>query len=216
MPDPEDLPAEYASPPCFMHELTPEFRAYSENAARVDVNRWRTAERKRLIAERMAWTLDERTQKTEAIAKKLDDAVDGTGNRIISLYWPFKGEPDLRNWLIQRIEHGGRIALPVVTEKNRPLEFRLWSPGEPLERGIWNILVPAHGAVVMPDIIIAPVVGFDAANYRLGYGGGYFDRTLAVAPKKPRVIGVGYSASRIRTIYPQTYDIPMDLVITDE
>jgi 5,10-methenyltetrahydrofolate synthetase len=114
------------------------------------------------------------------------------------------------------MDHGGRIALPVVIEKGKPLEFRLWSPGEPLERGVWNILVPLRRNVVSPDVVIAPVVGYDAENYRLGYGGGFFDRTLAAAPKKPFVIGVGYGASRIRTIYPQPHDIKMDVIVTDE
>jgi 5,10-methenyltetrahydrofolate synthetase len=216
MPDPEDLPSEYASPPCFMHELMPEFRAPSRDSAWRDVTRWRRAERERLIGERLTWSADRRLASSETIARKLDEVIGKAGNRIISLYWPFKGEPDLRNWLIQLIERGGRIALPVVVEKNAPLEFRLWSPGEPLERGIWNILVPAHGVAVMPDIVIAPVVGFDAANYRLGYGGGYFDRTLAAAPRKPLAIGIGYGPSRVSTIYPQPHDIAMDLIVTDE
>ena len=80
------------------------------------------------------------------------------------------------------IERGGRIALPVVIKKGWPLEFRIWGPGDPLERGVWNILVPSHGPAVQPDVVIAPVVGFDQANYRLGYGGGFFDRTLAAMP----------------------------------
>lgn len=216
MPDPDELPAEYASPPCFMHEVMPEFRAPAQGASGSDVARWRKAERERLIAERMAWSADIRMARSETIARKLNRAIGKPGNRIVSLYWPFKGEPDLRSWLIQLIERGARIALPVVVEKKAPLEFRLWAPGEPLERGIWNILVPAHGAVVMPDIVIAPVVGFDAENYRLGYGGGYFDRTLAAAPEKPLAIGIGYGESRIRTIYPQPHDIAMDMIVTDE
>jgi 5,10-methenyltetrahydrofolate synthetase len=216
MPDAEDLPSEYASPPCYMHELMPEFRTPSQGSAWSDVAHWRKAERERLIGARMAMSADQRAARSEAIASKLDEAIDRVGNRIVSLYWPFKGEPDLRNWLIRLIERGARIALPVVVEKNAPLEFRLWSPGEPLERGIWNILVPAHRAVVMPDIVIAPVVGFDAANFRLGYGGGYFDRTLAAAPKRPLAIGIGYGLARIDTIYPQLHDIAMDLIVTDE
>ena len=216
MPDPDELPREFASPPCFMHELMPEFSGPAQSVAWSDVARWRKAERERLISERMAWNADLRMARSETIARKLDQAIDKVGNRIVSLYWPFKGEPDLRNWLIQLIERGARIALPVVVQKGAPLEFRLWAPGEPLERGIWNILVPAHGAVVTPDIVIAPVVGFDDANYRLGYGGGYFDRTLAATPKKPFAIGIGYGSSRISTIYPQPHDIAMDLIVTDE
>ena len=177
---------------------------------------WRKAERKRLIEGRMAIGIDDRKIKSERIAEKAERAIGKVGGRTISLYWPFRGEPDLRNWLIEIVDRGGRIALPVVVEKNRPLEFRLWSPGEPLERGVWNILVPVRGTVVLPDVVIAPVVGFDAENYRLGYGGGFFDRTLAAAPRKPFVIGVGYVQSRIPTIYPQSHDIPMDVIVTDE
>jgi len=185
-------------------------------AAWSDVTRWRRAQRERLISERLTWSADLRAAKSETIVRRLDQAVGKVANRIISVYWPLKGEPDLRNWLIQLVERGAHIALPVVVEKRAPLEFRLWSPGEPLERGIWNILVPAHHTVVSPDIVIAPVVGFDAAGYRLGYGGGYFDRTLAAAVKKPFSIGIGYGSSRLPTIYPQPHDIAMDLIVTDE
>ena len=113
------------------------------------------------------------------------------------------------------IERGGRIALPVVIGKDWPLEFRVWSPGEPLERGVWNILVPARGPAVQPDIVVAPAVGFDSENYRLGYGGGFFDRTLAAMAIKPMILGVGYADSKLATIYPQPHDIPMDAIITD-
>ena len=85
-----------------------------------------------------------------------------------------------------------------------------------MERGVWNILVPSRGPSVQPDVVIAPVVGFDEAKYRLGYGGGFFDRTLAALSKRPFVVGVGYAQSRIQTIYPQAHDIPMDLIVTDE
>jgi 5-formyltetrahydrofolate cyclo-ligase len=100
-----------------------------------------------------------------------------------------------------------------VIQAGHPLEFRAWAPGEPLERGVWNILVPSDGPAVFPDVVIAPVVGFDAENYRLGYGGGFFDRTLAAMPRKPLVLGIGYAEARIDTIYPQPHDIPMDRII---
>jgi 5,10-methenyltetrahydrofolate synthetase len=106
-------------------------------------------------------------------------------------------------------------ALPVVVEKGQPLEFYLWQTGEALARGVWNIPIPAKPKPCRPDIVVAPVVGFDAACYRLGYGGGFFDRTLAAMAEKPRVIGIGYSGSRIATIYPQPHDIPMDIIVTE-
>lgn len=205
----------YASPPCFMHELSPDYRMPAGAGTWSDVTRWRKAERQRLIDARLLLDMDQRKAASDRIASNTANAIGKAAGKVVSFYWPFRGEPDLRNLMIEIIERGGRIALPVVIEKGRPLEFRLWAPGEPLERGVWNILVPARGAAVNPDVVIAPVVGFDAGNYRLGYGGGFFDRTLAAAPHKPFVVGVGYESARIPTIYPQPHDIPMDAIVTD-
>lgn len=220
MADEDDEPVtagDYASPPCFMHELQPDWRpAPAQTDAWADVARWRKAERKRLIDERLAIGADERAARSGRIAAGLDRTVGKVAGRIVSGYWPFRGEPDLRNWSIGVIERGGRIALPVVIDKGLPLEFRIWAPGDPLERGVWNILVPARGPAVEPDIVVAPVVGFDARNYRLGYGGGFFDRTLAALSKQALVVGVGYAEARIETIHPQPHDIPMSVIVTDE
>lgn len=214
-PDQSEI-REYASPPCFMHELSPEYRGETVRAdSWADVSRWRKAERQRLIEGRMALSADQRKLRSDRLADNLDAAIGKVAGRIVSSYWPFRGEPDLRNWGIRIIERGGRIALPVVIHKGWPLEFRVWNPGDPLERGVWNILVPSRGPAVLPDIVIAPVVGFDDANYRLGHGGGFFDRTLAAMPRKPLKIGVGFTTARIPTIYPQPHDIPMDRIVTD-
>ncbi len=207
---------EYSSPPCFMHELSPDFQPREEHSsAWGDVARWRKAERERLIAARLAMTASERTARAARIAAGLDRAIGPVSRRIVAVYWPFRGEPDLRNWSIRVIERGGRIALPVVIRKGWPLEFRIWSPGDPLERGVWDILIPSRGPAVDPDIVVAPVVGFDAANCRLGYGGGFYDRTLAAMARKPRTFGVGYAEARIPTIYPQPHDIPLGEIVTD-
>ncbi|RIK85036.1 MAG: 5-formyltetrahydrofolate cyclo-ligase [Hyphomicrobiales bacterium] len=216
--DNEASPAigEYASPPCFMHELSPDFQPKPERTgAWGDVARWRKAERQRLIDARLAMSAQERAGRAERIAAGLDRAIGRVSGRIVSAYWPFRGEPDLRNWTIRVIERGGRIALPVVIRKGWPLEFRIWAPGDPLERGVWNILVPSRGPAVEPDIVVAPVVGFDAANYRLGYGGGFYDRTLAAMTRRPLALGVGYETARIATIYPQPHDIALSAVVTD-
>ena len=216
--DPQDMAGEYASPPCFMHELTPDYRvapAGQQYSGGSDVARWRRAERRRLIDARLMLDPDERNCRSERIVSRLEAALCKSSGRLLAAYWPVRGEPDLRNWMIRNIERGSRIALPIVVAGNRPLEFRLWSPGDPLERGLWDMLVPARGTAVQPDVIIAPGVGFDEAGHRLGYGGGLLDRTLAAMPRKPQVIGVGFAESRIRTIYPQPLDVPMDLVVTD-
>jgi 5,10-methenyltetrahydrofolate synthetase len=181
-----------------------------------DIARWRKAERERLIAARLAIPADTRAVLSARIAERLDAIVGDVAGRVVSLYWPFRGEPDLRPWMAEIVARDGTPALPVVVEKARPLVFRAYRPGDRLEKGVWNIPVPAEGPPVVPAIVIAPLVGVDPENYRLGYGGGFFDRTLAALPEKPLVIGVGYAMQRIATIHPQPHDIPMDRIVTVE
>lgn len=207
----DEGPAQYASPPCFMHELDPAFQAAPADWA--DIRRWRKAERERLIDARLAIPADKRAAMSAKIAAGLDSAIGDVAGGMVSFYWPFRGEPDLRPWAETVNARRGRTALPIVVEKGQPLIFRAWREGEPLDKGIWNIPIPAQGEQVLPDVVIAPVVGIDPDNYRLGYGGGFFDRTLASMPRKPLVLGVGYAMQRIPTIYPQAHDVPMDRVV---
>lgn len=176
---------------------------------------WRKVERERLIAARLALPADVRTAHAAIIAEKLDAGLGDAGVKVIAIYWPFRGEPDLRSWAGKMSDQGATIALPIVVEKAAPLVFRSWKAGEKLEKGVWNIPIPAEGAVVIPDVVISPVVGFDGRNYRLGYGGGFYDRTLAALARRPVVIGVGYELQRIATIHPQPHDIAMDVVLTE-
>jgi 5,10-methenyltetrahydrofolate synthetase len=83
-----------------------------------------------------------------------------------------------------------------------------------MERGVWNIPQPRDTPTVAPNTVIAPLVGYDAGCYRLGYGGGFFDRTLAAMDERPRVVGVGHPVARLRTIHPQPHDIAMDAIVT--
>ena len=182
---------------------------------RAAIMAWRKAERERLIAARLALPAETRATMSLGIAAGLDAAIGDVSGRIVSLYWPFRGEPDLRSWLESINRRGGATALPLVIEKGRPLEFRAYRPGDRLEKGVWNIPVPAEGATVIPDVVIAPVVGYDPARYRLGYGGGFFDRTLAALPARPLVIGIGYAMQAIPTIHPLPHDIPMERIVTE-
>jgi 5-formyltetrahydrofolate cyclo-ligase len=216
--DDDDKPATFASPACFLHEVDPAYSGLPgplDLQAWTDVNRWRKSERERLITERLAIPAEIRGQQGEAIAAGVLAEIGDLTDRIVSAYWPFRGEPDLRPFLQTVAERGGRTALPVVVEKGRPLEFQLWRTGEALSRGVWNIPIPAERRPCLPDIVIAPVVCYDPSCYRLVYGCGFFDRTLAAMPKKPRVVGVGYSAAKLATIYPQLHDIPMDVIVTE-
>jgi 5-formyltetrahydrofolate cyclo-ligase len=151
----------------------------------------------------------------ERIAEGIDAIIGDVAGRTVSLYWPFRGEPDLRGWMNSLAARGGVAALPIVVAKGEPLIFRAYKQGDRLEKGVWNIPIPAEGEPVLPDVVISPIVGIDPHNYRLGYGGGFFDRTLAAMPRKPLVIGIGYELQRIATIYPQSHDIPMDRIVTE-
>jgi 5-formyltetrahydrofolate cyclo-ligase len=202
------------SPACFLHELDPAGSPRVDPQQALDVNRWRKAERERLIAARLKLDPEYRAAQTLAIAGDLDRLVPVTSGTIVSVYWPIRGEPDLRTWMHAKYAEGIRIALPEALVLDRPLVFREWRPGAPLARGLWNIPYPADGVEVVPTVILAPVVGFDPACYRLGYGGGFFDRTLARMSGGHLRIGLGYADALINTIFPQPHDIPMDLIVT--
>jgi 5,10-methenyltetrahydrofolate synthetase len=213
-----DAPGEFASPPCFAHELDAGagaggFTPVDRQQAR-DVARWRTAERARLIAARLATSPEDRRRTAAAVAAALDALLRPGPGMIVSLYWPFRGELDLRAWMAGAADRGARIALPVVVAKAQPLAFREWRPGCVMRRGVWNIPEPADGEALTPDVTLAPLVGFDPDGYRLGYGGGFFDRTLAALSPRPRAIGVGDAGAAIPTIFPQPHDVRMDVIVT--
>ncbi len=201
-----------------MHELDAEtlgFKSNPDEQTPIDVACWRKAERARLVAERMKISTHDRTRIASEIAEKLDAILDKVEERLIGVYWPMHGEPDLRPWM-ERVRTGGAVcALPVVVERKAPLVFRTWHPDTPLEKGIAGIPAPTHGDPVIPDVLVIPMIGFDRKCHRLGYGGGYYDRTLASLANRPRVIGIGYSQTTLHTIHPQPHDILMDVVITE-
>jgi len=217
--DEMDCLDEPSSPPCYIDEADPAYMGLSpvDRAAEGSgLQRWRSAERARLIEARRAIDPNVRKRYDRLIITKAKSFIGQVEGLMIALYWPIKGEPDLRPLAVEIARAGGTTALPVVTAPGLPLAFRFWRRGDPLLRGVWNIPVPnIQAPLVTPDVVIAPVVGFDSACYRLGYGGGYYDRTLVQLPPSTRAMGVGYNAARIGSIYPQSYDIPMDIVITE-
>ena len=182
--------------------------------AAADTARWRKSQRQALIAARLAVPADERARVAKEVAAILDQLLAPGPEHIISLYWPFRGELDLRDWMRSAHDRGARIALPVVMEKARPLVFREWSPGCRMERGVWNIPIPSDSDQIVPNIVISPLVGYDPGCFRLGYGGGFYDRTLAAMAKRPKVVGVGLPIAALPTIFPQPFDIPMDMIVT--
>jgi 5-formyltetrahydrofolate cyclo-ligase len=110
---------------------------------------------------------------------------------------------------------GGRVALPVVIARGQPLQFRCWTEKAAMAAGVWNIPHPAAGEPVYPSALVIPLVGFDDAGYRLGYGAAYYDMTIASFATRPLLVAVGFEFSRLPTIYPQPHDQPMDVIITE-
>ncbi len=202
-----------ASSPCMLHELGPDGAPLDAVQAR-DVANWRKATRQRLLQERSALTAEYRAQQALAIANALELILADLPSITLSLYWPIRAEPDLRTWMATLAANGVRIALPVAIALGQALVFREWRPHCRLARGLWKIPYPADGAEIIPTVTIAPLVGFDRGCYRLGYGGGFFDRTLAQLTPKPLAIGIGYPSAVLQTIFPQPHDIPMDWIVT--
>jgi 5-formyltetrahydrofolate cyclo-ligase len=179
-----------------------------------EVKAWRRGERERLIALRQAVPTADRRQWGDRIGAALHNLLAERPG-ILGVYWPFRAEFDPRPLIEAAVAMGRTVALPVVVDKKGPLEYRAWRPGEPLVDGVWNIPVPEKRELVTPAVALAPLVGFDDACYRLGYGGGYFDRTLAVLSPRALAIGIGFELQRLETIYPQSFDVPMDLIVTE-
>jgi 5,10-methenyltetrahydrofolate synthetase len=212
--DDPDLPA---SAPCFVGEFASEGPDPADLGA---VALWRRGERRRLLAARAALPVASRAPIEAALAAHLDSMLEerfgDPAGRVISAYWPIKGEPDLRGWMAGLHARGARVALPVVETPGTPLVFRVWEPGLRMVRGHWNIPVPPPDAArVVPEIALAPLVGWDGEAYRLGYGGGYFDRTLAALDPRPFVIGVGLQGARLVSIHPQPHDVGLDAIVTE-
>jgi 5-formyltetrahydrofolate cyclo-ligase len=180
-----------------------------------ELKAWRRSERQRLLALRTGTAPAERRDWGQKIEATLRAELHERPGITLGVYWPFQAECDPRPLIDRLIAAGSAVALPVVVDKKGPLEYRAWRPGEKLVDGVWNIPVPERRQIVIPQAVLAPLVGFDRGCYRLGYGGGYFDRTLAALAPRPWAIGVGFELSRLETIYPQSFDIPMDLIVTE-
>ena len=180
-----------------------------------EVKAWRRSERQRLLALRSGAAPALRREWGRQIETRLRMVLAERSGIALGVYWPFKAEFDPRPLVDWLIAAGSAVALPVVVDKKGPLEYRSWQPGDPVVDGVWNIPIPERRDIVVPQAVLAPLVGFDGQCYRLGYGGGYFDRTLAALAPRPLAIGVGFEFSRLETIHPQDFDIPMDLIVTE-
>ncbi|MGI9484174.1 MAG: 5-formyltetrahydrofolate cyclo-ligase [Hyphomicrobiales bacterium] len=138
---------------------------------------------------------------------------------IVSGFFPYQSEIDSRPLLGALADAGWTTALPVVVKEGTPLEFRTWRPGEPTVPGAWDIPVPEESVeTVEPDVMFVPLLAFDDAGYRLGYGGGFYDRTIARLRgwKGVTAIGVAYSGQWCKAVPHDAHDEPLDVMMTEE
>ena len=137
----------------------------------------------------------------------------------IGVYWPIRGEPDLRKYYASLRDTGYLLALPFLktdlkTGKSNPLlSYAKWAAGEPTIAGKYGIEQPAFIVEVIPDLILAPCVGFDANGYRLGYGAGYFDRTLNQRPT--HTIGIAFAQTQVNDLHPNVSDVRLNAILTE-
>tara|TARA_R110000782_G_scaffold13611_12_gene40085 strand:+ start:863 stop:1522 length:660 start_codon:yes stop_codon:yes gene_type:complete len=179
------------------------------------IQAWRKSMRQKIVEERLRLTPDKRRTIREAVEAHLQREFPELSDAAIAFYWPIKGEIDLRGLMGALSQGGADIALPVVATKNAPLEFWSWNPDCEMTRGAGNIPIPRVRVPVMPTVVLIPLLGFDSKGHRLGYGGGYYDRTLAAFRIRPLTIGVGYNFSQLPSIHPQAHDMPLDAIVTE-
>ena len=179
------------------------------------VKAWRKAQRAELVARRERIPDADRRAWNDRMTELLLAGFEIPEETIVGLCWPYKAEFDARFAMRRWRERGATAALPEVVDRNAPLQFRKWWPGAPLRPGVYDIPVPDGTDIVTPDVAVVPMNAFDECGFRLGYGGGFFDSTLAAAGGRLVAIGVSYECLRVRTIHPQPHDIPMDFVVTE-
>lgn len=134
--------------------------------------------------------------------------------RSLGVYWPIRSEPDLTEMYAELSERGVQLALPIVVDQDAPLQFAAWSPGAHLVKDSFGVSIPADlDRKISPEALLIPCVGFNDDNIRLGYGGGFYDRTLARQPR-PLAIGIAYRLSRT-SFTAGPHDVPLDLIVTE-
>lgn len=178
----------------------------------------RNALRRQLVDRRMQLTPDEHARLSARICTLIGQHFPQLARQRVAFCWPFKNEPDLRplieSWIAQG-EPGFTALLPVVRAPRSPLGFRAWTPACTLMPDAYGIPTPSDGEFIEPQALLIPVNGFDAAGYRIGYGGGFFDRTLAALGPAALSIGVGFELARLSSIKPEAHDLPLDALVTE-
>jgi 5-formyltetrahydrofolate cyclo-ligase len=182
--------------------------------------------RKELVAKRE--NLTEKITCIQGLTQAMRLWLMGRSDAVIGAYWPIKGEfdplPALHRWKedgeLLGLPKPRRIGLPVVNKKDMTLKFHVWYPGCEMEEDAYNIPKPKDTDVITPTLLFVPCVGFTVQggkagkSYRLGYGGGFYDRTLAGLSPRPFTVGLAFDCARC-DFEPQEHDMPLDVVLTE-
>ena len=181
----------------------------------------RQSKRKALIEERL--NLPDRLQRADMLQRVMRIWLFGRTDEVIGAYWPIKGEfdplPALHRWkedgeLLDEAQPR-RIGLPVVDKVHKTLTFHAWYPGCPMEEDAYGIPKPKDTEVIVPTLLFVPCVGYGPGGFRLGYGGGFYDRTLATLLPKPVTVGLGYTNGWLPDMEAEPHDVPLDALLND-
>ena len=176
----------------------------------------RAALRSKLVAARQA--LPDRLERAVALQSALRVWLVSRTETRIGAYWPIKGEfdplPALYRW--SEADETRRIGLPVVDREAGSLRFHVWYPGCPTELDAFDIPKPKGTEVFEPQLLLLPCVGYGPAGVRLGYGGGFYDRTVMALQPRPVTVGLCYSNGFLPMLRQQAQDLPLDALITDD
>ncbi|MGH8762016.1 MAG: 5-formyltetrahydrofolate cyclo-ligase, partial [Nitrosospira sp.] len=168
-----------------------------------------------LMARRELISKEEHRCWSMAITRSLEQGFPSLQKSAVGFCWPHRGEYDPRPAMDYLREHGATLALPEIVSKHEAMHFRKWWREAPMKIGAYAIPIPDNTNPVTVDAVIIPMIGFDRRGFRLGYGGGFFDRTLVAIDPKPLVIGVAFEILRLHSVHPQEHDIPMDFIVTE-
>lgn len=175
--------------------------------------------RSAMLAWRSALSEDERRAAANGLIATFEREQPFERPAVVSGFWPIKEEIDIRPLLIELHNTGCQLALPVVQGKGKPLSFRAWRPGDPLEQGVFGTLQPSPKRETLePDALIVPLLACDEDGWRLGYGGGFYDRTLKrLRARKPvTAVGVGFNAQLVDDVPHGPDDERLDWLLTDK
>ncbi|HTP75228.1 MAG TPA: 5-formyltetrahydrofolate cyclo-ligase [Burkholderiaceae bacterium] len=172
--------------------------------------------RKQLQAERLA--MSDRHRRAMHLQEVLRVWLLARPDSSIGAYWPIKGEfdalPALYRW--SEADSERRIGLPVIDRDTRQLRFHVWFPGCPMEEDAYGIPKPKGTEQFEPTLLLVPCVGYGPKGTRLGYGGGFYDRTLAALQPRPMTVGVGYAHGYVPWLIAEPHDVPLDAMLTED